>query len=765
MIQSLRARLFILATLAVLPAVVLISYTAIQQQKVATESTQEQASKLASLIARKHEDLTEKSRYLLTALSRVPSLLKPGPECHEILEQFLKGNPYYANIGVLDPKGMAYCSGLPMDKPIDLSFRSYFQRAVQTGEFSIGDYIVGKITGKPSINFAYPVYNKKKKLLAVLYVALDLGWLNKIYLSKNIPDKFMFVIMDKNGTILVKQPEDSEWVGKNVAETKLFDAMRKNETGNIEFEGFDHTERIFSYSRLGHDSINEGQVYFAIGLPKESVIAAANPILGGKFVIIFISLLATFSIIWLGSHILVLRSIQSILDAIKKIKAGDLTARTGICGKKDEISQLACEFDEMASCLHGQIRQRERTEEEMRQARDAADAASRAKSDFVAHMSHEIRTPIGAILGFSELLQDQDVPEQLRHQYIKTVHRNADHLLQLVDGILDLSKIEAGVWDINKYSFSLVSELAFLYRTHFSLALAKKLDFKIEIVGKIPSVICSDQLRLHQILTNLVTNAIKFTERGHVELQVKYFAESGKDFVSFVIRDSGKGLTTAQLQKIFNPFVQGDSSLERKHGGAGLGLYLSKRFAEGLGGKVEILESVPGKGTTFEVVIETGPLQNVSWVTEADFLEGLKVTRTNSVKAQVLNGFSILAIEDNLDNQVLLTRLLTARGATVDVADSADVGISKAMSGHYDIVLMDIQLPGMDGLEATQRLRANGFNQPIVALTAHAMKGERERCLQGGCDEYATKPVQINELIGIFLKLKPQTTESSPQVG
>ncbi len=762
MIQSLRARLFLLSALAVMPAITFILYTAVQQQRAATESTQEQSIKLATLIAQKHEDLAEKSKHLLTALGRIPTLLKPGEECHQILAPLLKTHNYYANIGILDAKGVAYCTSLPLEKRIDLSYRAYYKRAVETGEFSVGDYIVGKISHKPSLNFGYPVYNKKKKLVAVLYVALDLGWLNKIYLSKSIPENFMFVITDKNGVVLVKQPEDSGWVGKSIADTELFEAIRRKQSGTVEFDGFDETERIFSFSRLGKQEIHDGHLYFAIGLPKESLIAQANPILGGKFVSILLGLLATLSIIWFGSHALVLKRLESIFEAIKRIKAGDLDARTGVYGKKDEISQLAVEFDEMASSLQTQIREREATEQEMREARDAADAASRAKSDFVAHMSHEIRTPIGAILGFSELLQDQDVPESLRHQYVRTVQRNADHLLQLVDGILDLSKIEAGVWETNKNSFSVVTELGFIYRTSTAQASVKKLDFKLNIVGSIPEKIYSDQLRLHQILLNLITNAVKFTDRGWVELKVQY--QNGR--LEFIITDTGKGLTSAQLKKIFSPFVQGDSSMDRKYGGAGLGLYLSKRFAESLGGEVEVVKSIPGEGSTFRVSIETGPLDGISWVTSQDFLAGLKVSKPMPSKIPSLQGLSILVIEDNIDNQVLLTRLLTSRGAKVDVAENAEVGISKALADKYDFLLMDIQLPGMDGLEATRRLRLQGFSKPIVALTAHAMKGEREKCLRAGCDEYATKPVQVNELVSILLKLRFEKVkeEESPQV-
>ncbi len=380
------------------------------------------------------------------------------------------------------------------------------------------------------------------------------------------------------------------------------------------------------------------------------------------------------------------------------------------------------------------------SEEALRNAKERAEAANAAKSSFLANMSHEIRTPLGAIMGFVSLIKDEGVNDKRIQNYASVIERNSVQLLRIIDDILDLSKVEAGMMMIEHINFSLVELLSDFASLMGFRAREKGVSFSIAALTELPDVIDSDPTRLRQILTNIVGNAIKFTEHGEVQLRVSY----SRHRLEFEVEDSGKGITTEQSAQLFQPFAQGDVSTTRKFGGTGLGLVLTRKLCEALGGVFELKSSQPGKGSIFYASVEVRVANEMRFVNALGFASD--VVRNAGVRP-VLQNARILLVEDSPDNQELFAIYLSRAGAKVDIASDGKKGVEMALAEAYDIVLMDVQMPVMDGIAAVKELRALKYSGPIIALTAHAMKEERARCVAAGYTNFLSKPLKREDLI------------------
>ena len=380
----------------------------------------------------------------------------------------------------------------------------------------------------------------------------------------------------------------------------------------------------------------------------------------------------------------------------------------------------------------------ERQAKELCVARERAEAASRSKSEFLANMSHELRTPMTAILGFADLLSEPEQPDAARTDCVQTIRRNGEHLLTIINDILDLSKIEAGAMTVERVPCNPGSIAADVVELMMVRATDKGIALTLECADSMPGTVCSDPVRLRQILVNLVGNALKFTEHGGVRIVMSYRPDTGptSGVLACEVHDTGIGMTSEQIAGLFRPFMQADTSTTRKFGGTGLGLTITRRLAQMMGGDVEV-RSVTGAGSCFTATIQAERVAGVAPVPPS----ALKPKARESD----FSGLRVLLAEDGPDNQRLIRHHLVKLGAEVELVADGQQALERCRareSEHpFDIVLMDMQMPVMDGYAATAALRRAGFARPIIALTAHAMSHDRQRCLDAGCDDYLTKPI------------------------
>lgn len=391
--------------------------------------------------------------------------------------------------------------------------------------------------------------------------------------------------------------------------------------------------------------------------------------------------------------------------------------------------------------------------------RGAAQAAAMAKSAFLANMSHELRTPMTAIIGFADLLADPAQTQSDRESAVETIRRNSEHLLSVINDVLDISKFEAGRMTLDPRPVSLVQvveDTATLLRLK---AQERGLAIETSYGFPLPSRFIADAGKVRQVLLNIVGNAVKFTETGFVRISLQHQAsdEPGHSIVRLVVSDSGIGMSPEQIEKVFIPFVQGDHSTSARFGGTGLGLSIARQIAQLMGGDITV-QSTPDRGSTFTILLRLEADLTVPAVKTLS--DALAAAHSDAHRRQASLLFStkplhcrILVAEDGPDNQRLIAYHLKRSGATVEFAENGRIALDKALNARdrnepFDLILMDMQMPELDGYAASAMIRRHAFYTPIIALTAHAMSGDREKCLESGCDDYLTKPISSAAIVG-----------------
>ncbi len=589
--------------------------------------------------------------------------------------------------------------------------------AAQTGQPQISKIfpVQQNLMMKSQFGFAIrvPIKNQDGKIIYVLSAILGSRPMQELVsrFTTN-PGEWVRSIVDKNGTIVSRSREPEKYIGGN-ASTQMKSLLSAKESGFERTTTLDHVDAYTAYRKAPLSG------WHSIVAVRADVLETDARKAQQGLVIISILMLALSGLITLLFSRWIRRALKSGADGAAVVARGETpTIATSPIAELEELRQSLLAASEL-------LRSRDR-----------------AKSDFLANMSHEIRTPLGIVLGMTELIAAEKVTSQERERMSEIVKRNGLQLLRLIDDILDLAKIETNRLPIEHIDFSLPDLVSSV--TEDLSARAQENGVKLQIVFEkgSPNIVNSDPIRLRQIIFNLVGNAVKFTHHGTIEVRLKAPQD---EFARLTVSDSGIGIKPEQQSLLFSNFAQGDTSHSRKYGGAGLGLSLSRKLARLLDGDVNLVRSQLNQGSVFEVYFKMRPLAKDSALPVKVESRIPAVVESNAAK-------KILLAEDSSDNVALIQMYLKNSRAEVSVVSNGLDALKLATTQPFDLILMDIQMPEMDGYEATRQIRQNGISTPIVALTAHALDAHRERALQSGFDDFVTKPVRRGDLIETLTK-------------
>jgi signal transduction histidine kinase len=599
--SGLRVRLLLLVLLAVIPALGLTLYANLEERQLRKAQVQEHAMRLSRLVSADHDRLIEDARRLIVTLARLPAVREGKRDaCNALFADLLTRHSSYANLGVIDANGNIFCSALPMTAQVYAGDRAYFRRAKETRDFAIGDYQIGRITGKATLNFGYPVLDDAGHVRAVVFAALDLAWLSELASHAGLPSGTMLSVIDRNGTILSRYPDEGKWVGKLMPEPLLLNAiLTQKGNGTTDAPGTDGIPRLFSFAPFG-GAAQGANAYVSVGIPAAVAFAGVNQILARNIAMLGLVAVLALAAAWVGGNLFIVRQIQALVRATKRVAAGELVVRTGLPQGQGELSQLAGAFDQMAESLE-RAHERRLLEEELRrknyqleQQNLAIQEANRLKTEFVSMVSHELRTPLTSIQGYAELLlEDQQIAEAQRES-LTIVKKNSDRLLGLINDLLDLSRMEAGRVDLRRTSLDLARLILEVAGSLRPLIEAKRQRLRLDLGDALPAV-WADADRVTQILMNLISNAHKYTL---AEGSITVAARRDDGFVRVDVSDTGIGLSPEDQAQLFTKFFRAHDRSSQAGGSTGLGLVITRSLVELHGGRITV-SSAPGQGSTF----------------------------------------------------------------------------------------------------------------------------------------------------------------------
>ncbi len=573
--SSLRARLLLLGFFAVVPALELMVVAHLEQRRLVTAKAKEDALKVAQLVARDYDDVIEGARQLLITLAQLSEVRAAGAaECSQLLAKLLKQYRRYTNFGAAHINGDVFCSAIPPTRPVNLAGQPVFQRAVEARQFVVSEYLIGHVSGKPSITFAYPVLGVNGETLGAVFAGVDLDWLTqpspKLY---SVPGTTL-VLLDHNGTILAQNPGPKDRVGKRIPDAALLGTMLAKREGATETRLHDGHQQLIGFASLSAGA--EPDFYVTVGVPRASAFAGINRTFRQQLLWLAIVALLAITVTWIGSNLFILRHVKTMLRATRRLADGDLSARVGLSSRgQGEFGELAHAFDEMAASL---------------------EKAEKEKADFSAMIVHDLRSPLTAVIGAASILEEglAGPVSQEQKMWAGKIQAGTRTLLGLINDFLDLSKLESGHIDLVKEETDLKELVQSTLDQYRILAQKKKISLVSSVISDLPRI-HADPRRLDQVLANLLSNAVKFTGEGG-EIEVGASQENAAE-TKLWVKDNGVGIAAEEIGQLFEKYRQTTSGKTSTYKGTGLGLVICKMIVEAHGGRIWV-ESEERKGTT-----------------------------------------------------------------------------------------------------------------------------------------------------------------------
>jgi signal transduction histidine kinase/DNA-binding NarL/FixJ family response regulator/HPt (histidine-containing phosphotransfer) domain-containing protein len=760
---SLRRRVLFLILIALLPLLALTLYNALEQERAAAAQVSDAARRHARDVAVWQGQYVERAREVLLTLSRLPPVQQLDAQaCAPLFASLLPVYPQFLNLHAVRLDGEPFCSARKTARPFNAAKLSSFQRALETRDFALGERQVSQ-SGPSFFAAVMPALNEQGEVRAIVAANLHVDVLNRLAAQIQLPPDAVLFTADRDGVVLVRRPESAQWTGKSLRGQPYFQPEAANETVATITDG-DGVERIYAVTRVANVP-PPAALYVGVGLSRANAVAQIRGALWRSLAGLAIIAAGCAALIWTGGEMFLIRPVRRLVHTVRRLGAGDLTERYPLAAGRtssDELQQIGIAVNEMAVAL--QSRESERQAAQEARARSAElelqnlqiREANRSKSEFLANISHEIRTPLNAIVGLTHLLRRAN-PAPAQEERLAKIDIAARHLLAIINDVLDLSKIEAGRLQLERSDFSLAALMDHVRSLIAEQAAAKGLAITVDCAG-VPQWLSGDATRLRQALLNYASNAVKFTERGSVAMRARVAQEQDDELLlRFEVEDTGIGIAADAMPKLFEVFEQADTSTTRQYGGTGLGLAITRRLAGLMGGEVGV-DSELGRGSRFWFTARLGRGRGVL----PDDIEAANSAAEAALRSHA--GARVLLAEDTEINREVALELLHAAGLAVDVARNGVEAVAKARTGLYDLILMDVQMPQLDGLAATRAIRMQPGNEqtPILAMTANAFGEHRAACLAAGMNDHIAKPVEPKVLYAVLAKwLRPLSARSS----
>ncbi|MDR1396944.1 MAG: response regulator [Desulfarculales bacterium] len=718
-------------------------YSSILRSAQAIESAQGNAITAVHNISTQQRIISENTKILLMTLSQLPALLDGNKSVSaDFLKNVLSQYPLYDNLFVVDLQGRLINSavGLP-EELTDISSRRFFREARRARAFSVGDSM-GGLGGEKvqSLHFSYPIMDSLGQMEAIVVASTSSALYSRYFAGSDLSGDGNLCLTDRSGRIIYSVSGQGRFVPGDKLPDKLWQDLEVmyDDRGIFNTLDFDGKTIIVAYQRLRLSSSEWPYLNVILAIPEGEVYGAARQEMYFSLSLLGLALLLALGTVFLVSNFIIMPGVNRLVNTARSLTEGDFNARADMGEQKSELGAVGTALDEMATALQ------QRTGD-LVEAKDRAEDANRAKSEFLANMSHELRTPLNGVLGMLQIMQLSELNREQKES-LDTAIYSGRNLLRIINDILDFSKIEAGKLDIEAVPFNLRESCRAVYDIFKPEAGGKGIEFVLHIEDDVPVCLLGDEVRVRQIIFNLIGNAIKFTSQGRVELQISREGREAaeQDFcrTRFVVRDTGIGIASDKLDKIFESFTQADGATTRKYGGTGLGLTIVRRLVELMRGEIS-MTSQEGKGTTMTVLLPFTIIADQGIAKPAD---------GELEQARDPENLFLLLAEDEPVNRITSTRFLQHLGHRVVHAENGRQALD-ILTEHPDLdgILMDIQMPLMDGMEATRIIRnSHELRQfsliPIIALTAHALTGDREKFLQTGMNDYLSKPLNRHEL-------------------